>query len=100
MSREDLEDTACFCDKAFTQVRQLKDCLLVNFMQLDSILEAYGRAYHEDRQMVAEFRALKRQFMHKLIGQLEQCMLATCIELGWVNLHILVKWVTFSPGHM
>ena len=73
MSREDLEDITCFCDKALTQVRQLKDCLLVNFMQLDSILEAYGRAYHEDRQMVAEFRALKRQFMHKLIGQLEQC---------------------------
>ena len=73
LSRQDLEESTCFCDKAVTQVRQLKNCLLVNFTELDSILGAYKRAYPEHRHMVAKFRASQRQFVNKLIGQLEQC---------------------------
>ena len=73
LSRQDLEESTCFCNKAVTQVRQLKNCLLVNFTELDSILSAYERAYPEYRHVVAEFRASQKQFVSKLIGQLVQC---------------------------
>ena len=73
LSRKDLEESTSFCNKAFTQVRELKNCLLVNFTELDGILGAYERAYPEDKHMITEFRASHRQFVNKLIGRLEQC---------------------------
>ena len=68
LSRQDLKESACFCDKAVKQVRQLKNSLLVNFIELDGILGAYERAYPEDKHMVAEFRASHRQLVNKLIS--------------------------------
>lgn len=73
MSREDLEKSTYFCDRALTWVRQLKDCLMVNLTHLYSILDGYDRAFPEDRHLVAKFRASKRQSINKLTGQLERC---------------------------
>jgi len=73
MSREDLEGSTQFCDKAVTTVRQLKDCLMVNLARLYSILDSYDRAFPEDRHSVAKFRTSKIQSINRLTGQLEQC---------------------------
>ena len=73
MSKDDLEETKSFCDTARTHVRQLRDCLMMDLTQLYHILDAYDRAYPEDRSSVAKFRASKEPAINKLTGQLERC---------------------------
>lgn len=73
MSKDDLEDSTDFCDRALIRVRQLKDCLMINLRQFYNILDAFERAFPEDRHSVAKFRTSKEPAINNLTGQLEQC---------------------------
>ena len=94
MSQVDLEKSNTFCDDALILVRQLKDYLMVNLTQLYSILDAYDRAYPEDRFSVAQFRASRRQCINKLTGQLEQCQNAVQDHKKYLEARLTV--VTFN----
>ena len=73
VTREGLRQNALFCDKALSQMQQLKNCLMVNLSQLNSIIESYKCAYPEEKNLVEEFMAAKTNTVCKLTEKLAEC---------------------------
>ena len=101
MSEHELTKSKAFCDDALTRVKQLKQCMMMNLSQLYSILNAYDRAYPEDRHSVVEFRASKQQAVNKLTGQLEQCQNAVKDHKKYLEARLtVVSWdELLKPQH-
>lgn len=101
LSRDDLEDSTHFCDKALIHVKSLWDCLKTNLTQLYSILDAYERAYPEDRHLVGKFKASKEQPYNILISQLEQCQNAVEDHKKYLEARLTtVSWdELMKPSH-
>ena len=72
-TRKGLRENGLFCDRAFGQVQQLKNCLMVNLGQLNGIVKSYNHAYPKEKNVVEEFMAAKINTVYELTEKLVEC---------------------------